>query len=292
MFLSREEGPEEGFARRSQLTNFFFVALCFVRFQESRPNWTYKQIATQYQHETGNYERKISTSTVARLLAEADFSTKNLYTRPLGRNTDSTLNARQAYCQWASRIEEDDMIFLDESGINLHMNRRRGRSRVGVKATIETTNSKGGNISLIAALSPTRGILLHRVKTGPVRGKDYADFLKELLQLPALLTRSHVIIQDNASIHKTDDVKECYTGLRVAHEHKFLPPYSPQLNPIELAFSKIKAHIKVQEKHNRTQLMSLIEQAVSTVTADDAKGWYREVTRWYVVGAARQEFTE
>jgi len=67
----------------------------------------------------------------------------------------------------------------------------------------------------------------------------------------------------------------------VKHLLQPLPPYSPQLNPVESLWSKWKAYIKHNEKPDKTALLKLIEEGALTITPQDAMGWYHEVTRHY-----------
>ena len=186
-------------------------------------------------------------------------------------------------------IDQDKMIFVDESGFNLHVNRKRGRSIIGIPATIETTNSRGGNISICAALSPTEGLIFFKVKAGAFNSDEYVIFLKSLFKLPQLRRSQHYIIQDNVPFHKTKDVGKVFSKYK--HIQKFLPPYSPQLNPIEFCFSKWKAYIKRNEKSDKTQLIALMEEAAQTITAEDEQGWYREVARYHDDCAASKELS-
>lgn len=120
---------------------------------------------------------------------------------------------------------------------------------------------------------------MHQVKLGAFNSEEFVSFLRELLSLPGFQTRSHNIVMDNVRFHKTDEVRAVFSERAVQHFLHFLPPYSPQLNPIEHCFAKIKWHVKTEEKQNRPQLLQLIEQAVAKVTRENCSGWYHEVTR-------------
>ena len=91
---------------------------------------------------------------------------------------------------------------------------------------------------------------------------------------------------DNVAFHHTEQVKQCFTGTRLLHRLVYLPRYSPQLNPIELCFSKWKSYVKQTEKRNKVELIAAMNEAASKITIDDCAGWYREVIRTYVHCAA------
>ena len=94
---------------------------------------------------------------------------------------------------------------------------------------------------------------------------------------------------DNARIHKPDELRAIIEGQRIHHQLKFLPPYSPQLNPIELMFSSWKAAIKDIEINRDVQqanLLKYVEEASASVKDETkAKGWYRHVMRYYILCA-------
>ncbi len=90
------------------------------------------------------------------------FSTKCLSIVPVERNSTTNIEKRREYCAWAANIDERDMIFIDEFGCNLHTVRKRGRARIGKRAETNVKGGKGANVSIIAAISPTYGLIHHR----------------------------------------------------------------------------------------------------------------------------------
>jgi hypothetical protein len=102
-----------------------------------------------------------------------------------------------------------------------------------------------------------------------------------MLGQPRFQQSSYVIIFDNASIHRSDTVKEVFRTY-TDHDHAFTPAYSPHLNPIEAMFLKWKWMIKQGEKNNHQQLLSIIDEASKKITPKDCKGYYDEVMRWNV----------
>ncbi|KAG0441340.1 hypothetical protein DMUE_1118 [Dictyocoela muelleri] len=129
-------------------------------------------------------------------------------------------------------ISDEKLIFIDESGFNLHMDPRFEYSQKNTKAYINVPNSKGKNVSFMCAIS-IHGIYAFDTKIRSFTSECFIDFIKN--KLPALSeNKTKYIIMDNASIHKTADVKDALISKR--YILKFLPPYSPQLNPIENFF--------------------------------------------------------
>lgn len=96
-------------------------------------------------------------------------------------------------------------VYVDESGWNLYIRRRKGRSKRGQPAVVEIPNAKGKNVTLIAAISESVGMVEYEVRLGGTNRTIFADFLRRLV---AKLRGSHCIVMDNAAIHKYNDVKE------------------------------------------------------------------------------------
>lgn len=180
-------------------------------------------------------------------------------------------------------LDERNLIFVDESGFNLALHRHRGRSLIGTRATTVVPTIRGGNVSLLLAVSPEHGVIHRKVSLGGTTGEVYAQFIREMISSELVRSLgSCVIVADNATIHKTQATGEVLSGAEVNHELMFLPPYSPQLNPVEQAFSKVKLHVRSYELEGRTQLLTCIDDAIDSITVEDSQGWYREVRRYYV----------
>ena len=218
--------------------------------------WTYTQLRTEWRSRTGKVTLRLSDGTINCMLQHGRFSTKMVETVPAGRNTVDNIDKRRTYAITAAEWSDRSVVYIDEAGFNLHLVRRRGRSRIGTRVTIETANSRGSNISICAAISPTLGMLYYKIRLGAFNSEEYVKFLRELVdQRPVLQTRSFHLIMDNARFHKTDAVKTVFTQRTPIHMQEFLPPYSPQLNAIEECWSKIKAYVKRHEKRSQATLL-------------------------------------
>ena len=113
--------------------------------------------------------------------------------------------------------------------------------------------------------------------TGSVNEEVFCDFLERCV-VPLLLpfngtNPNSVLLMDNASIHHTESVASLVRG--VGAMLHFIPPYSPDLNPIEECFSKVKAYLKEHENEVHGNVEDAVLQAFCTVTANDCEGWYR-----------------
>jgi len=169
------------------------------------------------------------------------YSVKSLTTIPEQRNSDRVKGQRKTYADWflQEAVLVPNLVFLDECGFNLWTCRTRGRSRIGLPATRVVAGQRGQNTTLLLAVSCTRGINLHKFYDGSVTRERFQEFMDNLSDSLPQNERALVIL-DNARCHSN------ITLTNRLHEMKFLPPYSPQLNPIEMCFSSWKAHVKRQ----------------------------------------------
>lgn len=131
------------------------------------------------------------------------------------------------------------IVFIDETGINTKMARLRGRCRKGLRMVASIPHGHWKSMTFIAGLR-SDGLTAPWVIDGAMNGDTFEHYIKT--QLAPTLNKGDVVILDNLSSHKRH-------GARQAVEERgawllFLPPYSPDFNPIELAFSKFKAHMK------------------------------------------------
>lgn len=149
------------------------------------------------------------------------------------------------------------------------MFRSHGRSKGGSRCYCRKLAAKGPNVSLVSALS-INGVEGSMTMTGPIDTEAFLLFLHEVL-IPNTRV-GQVIVMDNFSVHHTDDVVNAIlsSGLELV----FLPPYSPELNPIEHCFSKVKAYLRKAAASTRQMLETAIGEALNLVSSADARGWF------------------
>lgn len=128
----------------------------------------------------------------------------------------------------------------------------------------------GGNLTLLAALSKEQ-LQAEWVIEGAVDGDVFVTWLERVL-LPTL-TPGHTVVMDNLRAHYRKEV----SALIEAHGCSllYLPPYSPDFSPIELAFSKIKAQLKSLAARSKQALTAAVARACRTVSSTDVAGWFR-----------------
>jgi len=131
------------------------------------------------------------------------------------------------------------VVFIDETGINTKMARLRGRCQRGRRLVASIPHGHWKTLTFIAGLRHDR-LTAPWVIDGPMDGDAFVQYIKT--QLAPTLNKGDVVVLDNLPAHKRRDAEQAVRerGAWLL----FLPPYSPDLNPIELAFSKLKAHLK------------------------------------------------
>lgn len=160
--------------------------------------------------------------------------------------------------------------FLDEAGSNLAMTRLYGRAAKGERVIEAVPQNYGENITMLAALSVS-GIQAPMTINGAVDGIVFKVYVEKVLA--PTLTVGDVVIMDNLSAHKVAGVKELIEarGAKLI----YLPPYSPDLNPIEKCWSKIKTYLRKAKARTRAELEKALSEALLLITKEDALGWFK-----------------
>jgi transposase len=169
-----------------------------------------------------------------------------------------------------SSIEPERFVFVDECSSNTSLAPLYGWARKGERAHQKAPRNWGKNITLISSIGKQRGMGASIVVEGSTKGMVFQTYLEEVL-LPTL-KRGQVVVMDNLSAHKAERVRELIEG--EGCELIYLPPYSPDYNPIEQAFSKLKSYVREACARSQDTLMEVIGEALSTITALDAEGFF------------------
>ena len=166
-------------------------------------------------------------------------------------------------------LTADDLIFIDESGVNLALTRLYARSLKGTRAYGSRPHNRGKNVSLISALS-LKGLLSNVTIMGSVNGLTFEAFVAG--RLVPLLWPGACVILDNCSIHKPRVIRELIeaAGAKLI----YLPPYSPDFSPIENCFSKVKAILRKLGARTYSELKRAINRALDAISDDDIRGWF------------------
>jgi len=157
------------------------------------------------------------------------------------------------------------LIFIDETWAKTNMTRLRGRSPVGQRLLAKTPHGHWKTTTLIAALD-ARGICCSTVVDGAINADVFEAFIEQVL-VP-VLRPGDVVAMDNLSSHKRHRARELIAsaGATVL----FLPPYSPDLNPIENIFAKVKQHLRSLACRTREALWNAMQWVLDQITPSDA----------------------
>ena len=166
-------------------------------------------------------------------------------------------------------LEPKRLVFVDEMGTNTSLSPVYAWSRRGERAPVKVPRNRGPNTTLLASIT-LQGmgpcVAVEGATTSPV----FLAYVEKVLA--PTLRPGQVVVMDNLSAHKTERVRELVEerGCKLV----YLPPYSPDLNPIEEAFSKIKGAMRKAEARTRETLVEALGEAISAVTAGDAHGFF------------------
>lgn len=157
-------------------------------------------------------------------------------------------------------------------GAALNLTPVYGRSRKGTRAYGEKPTSRGTRLSTLGALG-SHALLTAMCFEGTLNGAVFLFFLEHFLC--PLLQPGQIVIVDNAKAHQVDEARELIEdkGARLV----YLPPYSPDLNPIELAWSKVKHGLRKARARTVETLYQALSQALETITADNAAAFFKHV---------------
>lgn len=150
------------------------------------------------------------------------------------------------------------------------MTRLYGRAAKGARV-IETVPQKyGENITMLATLSLS-GVQAPMTINGAVDGVVFKVYVEQMLS--PTLKAGDVVVMDNLPAHKVSGIRELIEarGAKLI----YLPPYSPDLNPIEKCWSKIKTYLRAAKARTREELEKALREALLSVTAEDARGWFK-----------------
>jgi transposase len=167
-------------------------------------------------------------------------------------------------------------VFVDESGFHTSMTRLYARAPRGKRAYGKVPRNRGKNTTLIAAITLQGAMGESMTVEGATDAEAFEAYVDHFLA-PSL-SEGQVVVLDGLGAHRTQKVRELVQARGA--DLVFLPSYSPDLNPIEEAFSKIKALVRKEGARVREALVEAIRRALAAVTPEDAAGWFAHAGYW------------
>jgi len=161
------------------------------------------------------------------------------------------------------------MVFLDETGAKTSMTRIYARTRRGDRAVDYAPHGHWNTTTLIAAIMP-EAVIAPMVLNGPMDSLAFEAYVEHVL-IPVLPPGS-IVVMDNLSSHKHPSVAKLLSDSR--SELWYLPPYSPDFNPIENMWSKVKTFLRSAKARTQDELYDAIATALANITPEDTKGFF------------------
>ena len=192
---------------------------------------------------------------------------------------------RAAWREQTRQLDREQFVIIDECGSNIALTPLYARAPRGKRAVGAVPRNYGKNTTLIASLS-LQGMGESLILEGAADACAFEVYIERVLA-PSL-RKGQIVLMDNLSIHQGPRVREAIEarGCRLL----FLPAYSPDLSPIEEAFSKLKAALRRIGARTQEALWEAIAQALETITAQDARGWFTHCG--YLALEEQQTFSE
>lgn len=205
---------------------------------------------------------KVSISTMSRVVRALGFRRQN----------GSVPDVQAKRIKWKElklAIEHWKLVFLDESGVNIGMTRRYGRAigkaRVHGSAPLNVPTSQ-----TVLASVRLNGQITYTMYPGGTSGERFLDYLKNVL-IPTL-HKGGIVVMDNMRSHHVKGVEEVLRAAGIIP--LYLPPYSPDLNPIEMLWSKMKAILRKLGCNIAVLLPQMVAHALALVSPEDCFGWF------------------
>jgi len=227
---------------------------------------TLAELRDLFVHKTG---LEVSVSAISRALKKLNITRKKKTFHAIERDRKPEVQKkRKEFKDAMPDMDKEHFVFIDESGIHLNMTRNYARAVAGQRAPgAKPTHPE--KISLIAVLS-LHGVIAALLIPGSVNGEIFKGFIETFL-VP-VLQPGNTVLMDNANIHKVKGIEKLINDAGATLQ--YLPPYSPDLSPIENCFSKAKEALRSIGAKAFGSLVSGVKNALTDVSEKDARGWF------------------
>jgi transposase len=169
----------------------------------------------------------------------------------------------------AQTLDARSLVFVDEMGTNTSLSPIYGWAKKGQRAHCSVPRNRGESTTVLSSMT-LKGMGPSLAVEGATNANVFETYVEQVLW--PTLREGQVVIMDNLSAHKGERVRELIEGRGC--ELVYLPSYSPDFNPIEEAFSKMKGLLRKAEARSREALLEAIGTAISAVTDQDARGFF------------------
>ncbi len=176
---------------------------------------------------------------------------------------------RQAWFDGQPDLDPERLVFIDECGTTTKMARMYGRARRGERCRAPVPHGHWKTTTFVGALRLS-GVTAPMTLGGAMGGAAFLAYTEQALA--PTLRPGDVVVMDNLPAHKLPAVRAAIEGTGARLE--LLPPYSPDFNPIEMAFSKIKTHLRKAAARTLPDLWDAIRDAIDAITPADCRAFF------------------
>jgi transposase len=179
------------------------------------------------------------------------------------------LARRQLWFDGQTELDPERLIFIDETGANTKMARLRGRAPRGERCRAAIPHGHWKTTTLTAGLRLS-GLAAPMLLDGAMNGVAFKAYVEQVL-VPEL-SPGDIVVMDNLPAHKVNGVSQAIED--AGAELLYLPPYSPDFNPIEMAFSKLKAMLRTAAARTIPDLWTAIAEAIEAFTPSECEKYF------------------
>ena len=185
------------------------------------------------------------------------------------RDSERVQEMRAKFLAAIETVPAGDLIFLDESGTTTEMTRRYGRGLIGERVT-DSAPGTWRTLTVLGAISVDGWVASMTIES-PTDGDVFKAFLQDVL-CPQIKPEN-VVVMDNLAAHKVDGVRQIIESAGATI--RYLPPYSPDLNPIELCWSQFKQRLRSLMARTVTALDAAVGDAQKVLTKEHVLGYFK-----------------
>jgi transposase len=177
--------------------------------------------------------------------------------------------AREDWFDGRTDLDPERLVFIDESGLSTKMARLRGWAPKGERCRAAIPHGHGKTITFVGGLT-LEGFVAPMLLDGPMDGACFLAWVEQMLG--PILRPGDTVIMDNLPAHKVSGVRNAIEGQGA--RLLYLPPYSPDFNPIEHAFAKLKAHVRKAAARTFDALEAAAAQALGRFKPDECANFF------------------
>lgn len=212
----------------------------------------------------------VCNETVCKAVIKLGYSYKKKFFMPQSRSVPDVREKRRNWKKHMSEKDINHLAFLDESGVNINMTQHYARAWKNRRAVDKTPLNTPCNTTVLSSIR-LNGDCAYTVYPGGTTAERFAEYLKT--KLLSTLSEADIIVMNNMRSHHAKAVKQLLDSSKVTY--LYLPPYSPDLNPIEKMWSKLKAFLRKEKIRIASELPSAISKGFLTIRPKDCIGWFR-----------------